>query len=69
MESDVLASARKQILFLPHAIQQMSRADRMITTTDVKEVIFCGKIMSCMKMTREEEAVLCFTCRMEGRYM
>lgn len=41
----VQAAAEKRILFLPHAIRQMSRPDRMITTADVRSVIFDGEVI------------------------
>jgi hypothetical protein len=37
--------ARERILYLPHAIEQMSRRDRMITTQDVRLVIFEGELI------------------------
>ncbi len=37
--------ARERILFLPHAVRQMMRPDRMIGTADVRKVIFEGKII------------------------
>lgn len=37
--------AKKKILFLPHTIQQMSRPERIITATEVKNVIFEGEII------------------------
>ncbi len=42
---EIKVSAGKKILFLPHAIQQMCRVDRMITTEDVRNVIEKGKII------------------------
>jgi hypothetical protein len=46
-ESDILEACReaasKRILFLPHAIRQMARPDRMITTTDIRSAIFEGE--------------------------
>ncbi len=41
----VVESARKKILFLPHAIRQMSRLDRMITGKDVRHVVLRGEII------------------------
>lgn len=35
----VKESAAKRILFLPHAIRQMSKPDRMITTKDIRHVL------------------------------
>jgi len=37
--------ANKRILFLPHAINQMNRAERMISTAEVRHVIFEGEII------------------------
>ncbi len=41
----VRESAKKKILFLPHAIQQMSRTDRMISTSEVHRVIDKGELI------------------------
>jgi hypothetical protein len=41
----VRASAARRILFLPHAIRQMARPERMITTGDIRRVIFDGEII------------------------
>lgn len=41
----VTEAARKKILFLPHAIRQMSRPDRMITGLDVRRVVLRGEII------------------------
>lgn len=41
----VRGAAKKRILFLPHAIRQMSRPDRMITTAEVRRVIFDGEVI------------------------
>ncbi len=45
MKEKIILSARKRILFLPHAIKQMSRPDRMITTDEVREAVFDGEII------------------------
>ena len=45
MIEKVLWSAKKKILYLPHAVQQMSRPDRMITPSEVEEVIHNGEII------------------------
>lgn len=42
---DVLFSANKKILFLPHAIDRMNEAEPMISTDEVNEVIFKGEII------------------------
>ena len=41
----VREKAREKLLFLPHAARQMMRPDRMISTADVRKVIFEGKII------------------------
>ena len=41
----VLAAARKKILFLPHAVRQMSRPDRMITAQEVRRVVLQGEVI------------------------
>ena len=38
-------ASKKRILFLPHAIRQMSRPDRMIGTGDVKRIIAEGEVV------------------------
>jgi hypothetical protein len=45
MRKQVLTAVRKRILFLPHAIRQMARPDRMITTEEVRRVIMKGEII------------------------
>ncbi len=48
-KSDILdlikKSAAKRILFLPHAVRQMSKPDRMITTKDIRHVIENGEVI------------------------
>jgi hypothetical protein len=41
----VQEAASKRLLFLPHTIRQMARPDRMITTTEVQEVIKTGEVI------------------------
>ncbi len=38
-------AATKQILFLPHALNQMNAPDRMISTHEVRKVIFQGRVI------------------------
>lgn len=37
--------ARQRILFLPHAVRQMSRLERMITPQEVRAVIESGELI------------------------
>ena len=41
----VRQAAQKKVLFLPHAVRQMSRPDRMITGAEVREVINNGEVI------------------------
>ncbi len=42
---EVRATAEKKILFLPHALHQMMRPDRMIRRTEVRNAIERGEII------------------------
>jgi len=41
----VRQSAAKKLIFLPHAIRQMSRPDRMITSAEVRHCIETGDLV------------------------
>jgi hypothetical protein len=41
----VNAAAWKKLLFLPHAVRQMSRSDRMISVQEVRRVVLRGEII------------------------
>ena len=41
----VKAAAQKKLLFLPHAVGQMSRPDRMISVQEVRRVVSRGEII------------------------
>lgn len=47
--SDILdlvrEAARIRLLFLPHAVRQMSRPDRLITVAEVERCIFTGEVI------------------------
>ena len=45
IKDDAKKSANKKILFLPHAIRQMSRFDRMISVQEIKNVIMEGEVI------------------------
>src|SRR5437870_4395026 len=40
---DIRAAAGKHLLFLPHAIRQMARPDRMITVDEISNVVSTGE--------------------------
>ena len=41
----VIVASRKLLLFLPHAVRQMSRPERMVTKNEVRQVIDNGEII------------------------
>lgn len=41
----VRAAGRRRLLYLPHAIRQMSRLDRMITSQEVQTVAMTGRLV------------------------
>jgi hypothetical protein len=45
MLEQVREAAKKRRLFLPHALRQMERPERMITTVEIRQVIECGEII------------------------
>ena len=45
IHDDIRAAAGKRVLYLPHAIRQMARVDRMITTAEVDVVIASCEII------------------------
>ncbi len=49
MNQEILNSIRKsadaRILYLPHALSQMNRPDRLISPSEVREVIYQGEII------------------------
>lgn len=61
----VRQAASKRVLFLPHAVRQMSRPDRMIAPSDVRRVVEEGDLIedypedvrghSCLLLGFDEE--------------
>ena len=45
VRDQVRAAAARRLLFLPHAVHQMSRPDRMIAAADVRAVIAGGEVI------------------------
>jgi hypothetical protein len=43
--SQVRRAAEEKVLFLPHALRQMLRADRMVSRAEVRQVIQGGKVI------------------------
>ena len=60
MIENVILSAKKKILYLPHAVQQMSRPDRMITPAEIEETIFQGEVIEYYQDVPRGESCLMF---------
>ena len=79
MKQKVISSANKKILFLPHAIEQMSRPDRMITTAEIREAVMFGEIIeeypedkrgvSCLVSYAKQSRVLHVVCAPKTEYL
>jgi len=58
MKKKVLMAAKKKILFLPHAIRQISRPDRMISTDEVRDAIVHGEVIEEYPQDQRGESCL-----------
>jgi len=66
MKQKVISSANKKILFLPHAIKQMSRPDRMISVDEVRDAVLYGEVIEEYPQDQRGESCLVFRAK-EGR--
>jgi hypothetical protein len=70
-ERDILdqvrRAARSKILFLPHAVQQMLRPDRVIRRTEVRQVIEQGEVMEDYPTDARGHSCLMLGTGAEGR--
>ncbi len=66
MKQKIISSANKKILFLPHAINQISRPDRMITTDEIREAVLLGEIIEEYPEDQRGESCLIFHAK-QGR--
>jgi len=79
MKDLIVNAAKKRILFLTHAIQQMSRPERMISEIDVRETIFEGEIieeypkdqrgLSCLMLHRPSGRTIHIVCSPKDNYL
>lgn len=63
----VREAAKKKILFLPHAVSQMSRPDRMILTIEVRKVIEEGEIVEDYPEDRRGHSCLILGFGLDGQ--
>ena len=79
MKQKIISSANKKILFLPHALKQMSRPERMITTEDIRKVVLFGEIIeeypedqrgeSCLIFHAKQDRVIHVVCAPKTEYL
>jgi hypothetical protein len=79
MKQKIATAVVQKILFLPHAIKQMSRPDRMITTDEVREAILSGEIIeeypedqrseSCLVMHTIQDRIIHVVCAPNSEYL
>ena len=79
MKQKIATAVAQKILFLPHAIKQMSRPDRMITTDEVREAVLSGKIIeeypedqrgeSCLVMHTTQNRIIHVVCAPKAEYL
>jgi hypothetical protein len=79
MKDKVIASASKRILFLPHAIKQMSRSDRMISTDEIRNAVFNGEVIeeypedargeSCLVLSTNSGRAVHAVCAPKAEYL
>lgn len=64
---EIKTAAQKKILYLPHAIRQMSRPDRMISPDEVRDVIEHGEIIEDYLADSRGHSCLMFRQKIQGR--
>jgi hypothetical protein len=75
----VREAAHRRLLFLPHAIKQMARPARMITTAEVEEVVSRGEVIedypsdarghSCLMMAAPSGRPIHVVCSPKDDYL
>jgi hypothetical protein len=65
--NEIKVLAKKKILYLPHAIRQMSRPDRIISPDDVRDVLEYGEIIEDYPVDARGHSCLMFRQKKQGR--
>jgi hypothetical protein len=63
MKQQIVMSANRKILYLPHAIMRMSQPERMITTTEIREAVLCGEIIEQYPEDKRGASCLILYCK------
>jgi hypothetical protein len=76
---EVRRAARKRVLFLPHAVKQMSRPDRLIRAAEVQSVVLGGELVedypddprghSCLLLGTPDERPVHVVCSPKADYL
>lgn len=79
MKQQIVISANKKILYLPHAIMQMSHPERMITPAEIREAVRYGEIIekypedkrgvSCLISHNNRKRVIHVVCAPKAEYL
>jgi len=62
-------AAKKKILFLPHAVQQMSSLDRMIKPCEVRKVVTQGSVIEDYPEDVRGHSCLLLVCSPKDEYL
>ncbi len=63
----IRAASAKRRLYLPHALRQMTRPSRMISSAEVRAVIDCGEVIEDYPDDPRGHSCLMFGTGIEGR--
>ena len=63
----VRKAGKKRLLFLPHAVNQMIRPERMITSTEIRSIIEKGEIIEDYPEDQRGHSCLILGSGIEGR--
>lgn len=79
MMHEVILSASRKLLYLPHAVKQMSRPDRIVTADEVRNAVLNGKIIeaypddqrgaSCLILHQGPERAIHVVCAPKSEYL
>jgi len=79
MKQKIISSANRKILYLPHAVKQMSRPDRMISADEIRDAVLYGEIIeeypedqrgeSCLVFQSEENRIIHVVCAPKPEYL
>ena len=79
IKQKIISSAKKKILFLPHAINQMSHPERMITVDEIRAALFNGEVIeeypedargeSCLVLHAGGDRVIHVVCSPKSEYL